>query len=149
MQTSLSAITPRTFHILAFDAPAALATNWELRSGLLAVVRDFQPYGSNNLGGLDAHPDFNNCTASEKGIVATTLGADSKPVYAKTSEPSLCCMRHFLLSRMLRVPPLVLTPRQQCVINAKRCCRLECHRVMRQRDHTWADMVQSVVPSGA
>ena len=51
-----------------------------------AVVRDFQPYGSTNLNGLDAHPDFNNCTGAETGIVNKTLGSDGKPVYAKTSE---------------------------------------------------------------
>ena len=57
-----------------------------------AVVRDFQPYGSANLNGLGANPDFENCIAAEKGIVATTLGADGKPVYAKTREPLKPCL---------------------------------------------------------
>ena len=53
---------------------------------LPAVVRDFQGYGATNMNGLDAHPDFQNCSMAETGIVATMLGNDSKPVYAKTSE---------------------------------------------------------------
>ncbi len=58
---------------------------------ICAVVRDFQYYGSTNLAGLDASPDFESCTgsASEKGIVANTLtmvNGVGKPVYAKTSK---------------------------------------------------------------
>jgi len=58
---------------------------------ICAVVRDFQYYGSTNLAGLDASPDFESCTGStsEKGIVANTLtmvNGIGKPVYAKTSE---------------------------------------------------------------
>ena len=54
---------------------------------MLAAVRDFQPANYTNLNGLDDNPDFENCIASETGIVATALGADQKPVYAAKSAP--------------------------------------------------------------
>ncbi len=109
---------------------------------LPAVVRDFQPYGSTNLNGLDAHPDFNNCSASETGIVATTLGADSKPVYAKTSE---------ILPPSSDLSCSAVTHTQHTavvLICAPCCCRLEHHRVVRQWDHTRADVLQPVVSPG-
>lgn len=39
---------------------------------LTATVRDF----------LDTHPDFETTVSDDRGFVATTLGADGKPVYA-------------------------------------------------------------------
>ncbi len=89
----------RTVHI---PTHSSLAEDHKGCPWLFAVVRDFQPYGSTNLNGLDAHPDFNNCTGAETGIVNKTLGSDGKPVYAKTSEfsppavatPSRCVYRH-------------------------------------------------------
>ena len=71
------------------------------------MVRDFQPYGSTNLAGLDSSPDFEQCTGGgEKGIVAAQLAMVNgigKPVYAKTSElpVSLAChiIRHHNLQQ--------------------------------------------------
>jgi fibro-slime domain-containing protein len=45
--------------------------------GLFAVTRDFKM--GNQAGG---HPDFETHNGGDKGIVATQLGADGKPVYA-------------------------------------------------------------------
>lgn len=46
---------------------------------LRAVVRDFR---SGEKDGQPKHPDFEYMVAIDKGIVAATLGPDSKPVYA-------------------------------------------------------------------
>jgi fibro-slime domain-containing protein len=45
---------------------------------LTGTIRDFK----------DTHPDFEYVIASEKGIVQNQLGADGKPVYAKSGQPS-------------------------------------------------------------
>ena len=53
-------------------------------AGLFGVVRDFKM--GNQTGG---HPDFETApTGLETGIVASTLGADGKPVYATTDAAS-------------------------------------------------------------
>ena len=49
-------------------------------SSLRAVIRDFRGWPGPN--GEPKHPDFEYVIASDPGIVATTLGADNKPVYA-------------------------------------------------------------------
>jgi fibro-slime domain-containing protein len=46
---------------------------------LHAVARDFR---SGEKDGLPKHPDFEYMIGDDRGIVAATLGADSKPVYA-------------------------------------------------------------------
>ncbi len=46
---------------------------------LTGVIRDFSIEGSS------WHPDFEHFLGDDKGIVATTLGSDFKPVYANTS----------------------------------------------------------------
>ena len=53
-------------------------TDSECRSDIIAVVRDFQ----------SAHPDFEVYAGSAQttGLVQSTLGADSKPVFAATGE---------------------------------------------------------------
>lgn len=51
--------------VLGSDPAAANSLN------LTATIRDF----------TSAHPDFECCIADDKGFVATTLGADGKPVY--------------------------------------------------------------------
>jgi fibro-slime domain-containing protein len=51
------------------------------------VYRDFVSVGLAK-GGSTPHPDFNDLNGAETGIVATTLGSDGKPVYAKTSGSS-------------------------------------------------------------
>ncbi|NTX11575.1 fibro-slime domain-containing protein [Myxococcus sp. CA056] len=53
------------------------------------VYRDFRGYDLLATGSLPrGHIDFENALGSEKGIVATTLDAQGKPVYAKTSMAS-------------------------------------------------------------
>lgn len=43
-------------------------------SALVGVIRDFR----------DAHPDFNDAVADDRGLLQHQLGADRKPVYAPT-----------------------------------------------------------------
>ena len=56
---------------------------------LTATLRDFRQYhlpdGSVSPNG---HPDFENAIGNETGIVEASLGADGKPVYAKTGMAS-------------------------------------------------------------
>ena len=47
--------------------------------GLLVAVRDFR---GNDQDGKPKHPDFEQAILDDRGLVASTLGADSKPVYA-------------------------------------------------------------------
>jgi len=59
------------------DAPTTTGDNTtgameECKTDLVGVVRDFK----------SSHPDFEAAIGAEKGIVATQLGADHKPVYA-------------------------------------------------------------------
>ncbi|HTQ04532.1 MAG TPA: fibro-slime domain-containing protein [Polyangiaceae bacterium] len=50
---------------------------------ILAVIRDFQGDGVNF-----ENPALSNKSTDDKGIVATTLGADQKPVYAHGTTPT-------------------------------------------------------------
>jgi fibro-slime domain-containing protein len=56
-----------------FASPSA-ASNDGCGSNLLGIVRDFR----------DAHPDFNDAVADDRGLVRAELGPDRKPVYAAT-----------------------------------------------------------------
>ncbi|OJH35513.1 DUF4215 domain-containing protein [Cystobacter ferrugineus] len=53
------------------------------------VYRDFRGYNLPASGGLPrGHIDFENANGSERGIVASLLGYDGKPMYAKTNVSS-------------------------------------------------------------
>jgi fibro-slime domain-containing protein len=57
-----------------------------------ATVRDFRGWDLQANAALSlprGHEDFENVTGVEKGIVATALGKDGKPVYAKAGGPSV------------------------------------------------------------
>lgn len=47
---------------------------------LVGTVRDFNSAGT-TFNGVSGHPDFENKSGDDRGIVMTTLGADGKPVY--------------------------------------------------------------------
>jgi fibro-slime domain-containing protein len=51
--------------------------------GTLAVAIVYRDFRGNDLTG--GHPDFENHNGTDHGIVATTLGADHKPVYASAT----------------------------------------------------------------
>lgn len=68
-----------------FALAVAAASSAAMAAGsitLTGTVRDFNAYGTVS-DGVAGHPDFERlCCALETGIVAATLGADGKPVYA-------------------------------------------------------------------
>jgi fibro-slime domain-containing protein len=53
-------------------APSTAGVNDGCGSALVGVIRDFR----------DAHPDFNDAIADDRGLLQHQLGADRKPVYA-------------------------------------------------------------------
>lgn len=61
------------------DVPGGDDAITNCTQSLHAVVRDFRGWPGPN--GEPKHPDFENGNASQKGIAAEMLGADSKPVY--------------------------------------------------------------------
>jgi len=50
-------------------------------ASLTLTIRDFKMHDPND---PNTNPDFENAIGDDRGIVATTLGADRKPVYAHT-----------------------------------------------------------------
>jgi len=61
---------------------------------LTGIVRDFNAWGTtyNNVAG---HPDFENYLGDDRGIVATQLGPDGKPVYAGGSHSTVTSAASF------------------------------------------------------
>jgi fibro-slime domain-containing protein len=55
------------------DTGTGTGTGTDCGALLKGIIRDFSP---------TTHPDFENATGDDRGIVSATLGADHKPVYA-------------------------------------------------------------------
>ncbi|MGA7124064.1 MAG: hypothetical protein WBY94_28435, partial [Polyangiaceae bacterium] len=68
-------------------AGAGLVTDGGVPTMLTVTVRDFKFWDMTDAG--VTNPDFQNEIGAEKGIVATQLGADGKPVYAANPATSL------------------------------------------------------------
>ncbi|GEN07025.1 fibro-slime domain-containing protein [Myxococcus fulvus] len=67
------------------------------------VYRDFRGYDLPATSGLPrGHIDFQNKNGSERGIVASTLGPDNKPVYAKVGVTSLTTHGQFAFDQWFR-----------------------------------------------
>jgi fibro-slime domain-containing protein len=77
--------------ILGFgDANAVSSDAAEPTSNVLMLtIRDFQFYDFGASTPDTTNPDFENELGSDPGIVATTLGSDKKPVYAKATGMTL------------------------------------------------------------
>ncbi|MFY1828879.1 DUF4215 domain-containing protein [Myxococcus fulvus] len=72
------------------------------------VYRDFRGYDLPATGGLPrGHIDFQNKNGSERGIVASTLGSDNKPVYAKVGVASATTHGQFSFDQWFRDVPNV------------------------------------------
>ncbi|MCY1000700.1 fibro-slime domain-containing protein [Myxococcus sp. MISCRS1] len=75
------------------------------------VYRDFRGYDLPATGGLPrGHIDFQNKNGSERGIVASTLGPDNKPVYAKVGVSSLTTHGQYAFDQWFRDVPNVNLP---------------------------------------
>jgi fibro-slime domain-containing protein len=61
---------------------------------LTGTVRDFNSFGT-TFNGVAGQPDFEHYGGDDRGIVATTLGPDGKPVYAGGSHPTVTSATSF------------------------------------------------------
>lgn len=61
---------------------------------LTGTIRDFNSYQT-TFNGVAGHPDFENFLGDDRGIAASTLGADGKPVYAGGSHPTITSAASF------------------------------------------------------
>jgi fibro-slime domain-containing protein len=61
---------------------------------LTGTIRDFNAAGT-TLAGVAGHPDFEAYGGDDRGIVASLLGADGKPVYSGGSHPTITSSASF------------------------------------------------------